>query len=743
MVIPMTAEPATRSAARPLDLLEPACVAWALVRVLVAAAGLSVLWLALAGAGAAAAWAVGAFAAGALLLALVLHVAPARRSARVLQVGLVGGAVLVTVAAAVAGPAESPFVLFYVWLAPCAFLVWPPRVAAVFVALLSLATAVLIGWHPGHTTVDVEDVPAWLIAIGGPLTIGWVVSRLGARVVERQHDATRATRWQGLVGGIAGRAISETHVTGTVARAAAQVLKDALDADWVAITVPDGDRTERVAAGVAPRQLAADLQRVSADGPERPRATMTIVRAAGPLDAEEAALARRIAEVLDVAARRAEHEHEARARIGRDPVTGLPGRELFMRALQDALARPGQGGVLLLLDLNDFGLVNDTLGPAAGDRLLREVAQRFRRVLDDHVEVARIGGDKFAVYDGRAAGGVPAVDLARQLQRSLREPFDLGGAEQHASASIGLLVLAPGAYGQAQEALRDGHVAQRRATALGRGRYEIFDEGMRQGLEQRRVLEHDLRQALERREFRLVYQPIVELGSERVIGAETLLRWEHPEQGLIGPATFIGVAESSDLIVPIGAWVLREALRQLKAWEETVPSLGDFRLGINLSGRQLADPSFVATVQRLLRTYGLQPSRIVFELTETALVDEGPQVEEAVRELKGLGVGLALDDFGTGYASLRYVRRFPFDSLKLDRSFVVGRTDEDVALVRAAIAMGGALGLTVLAEGIETPEHAAELEAMGCRLGQGFHFARPVAAAGLRTLLWQRSQSPA
>jgi EAL domain-containing protein (putative c-di-GMP-specific phosphodiesterase class I) len=203
----------------------------------------------------------------------------------------------------------------------------------------------------------------------------------------------------------------------------------------------------------------------------------------------------------------------------------------------------------------------------------------------------------------------------------------------------------------------------------------------------------------------------------------------------------MAVAEASELIVPIGGWVLREALRQLKAWEETVPELGDFRLNVNLSGRQLADPRLPATVAKLLRSYDLAPGRLAFELTETALVDEGAEAEAALEQLRAQGVGLALDDFGTGYASLQYVRRFPFDTLKLDRSFVSGRAPEDVALMRAAISMGDALGLTLLAEGIESEADAEELRAMGCRLGQGYHFARPAPAAELRALLWELAPS--
>jgi EAL domain-containing protein (putative c-di-GMP-specific phosphodiesterase class I) len=234
-----------------------------------------------------------------------------------------------------------------------------------------------------------------------------------------------------------------------------------------------------------------------------------------------------------------------------------------------------------------------------------------------------------------------------------------------------------------------------------------------------------------------VYQPIVELEHGGIVGAETLVRWQHPTRGIVGPGEFIEIAEASDLIVPLGGWILRESLRQVKAWEATAPEFEDFRLSINVSGRQLAEPGFATTVRRLLQMHDLDPRRIVFELTETAFADECQPVERAVHELRELGVQLALDDFGTGYASLSYVRRFVFDALKLDRSFVAGAGGRSVddALITAAISMGRAMGMRVVAEGVETEAQADALRSMGCTLGQGFLFARPVDAGGLRALV--------
>jgi EAL domain-containing protein (putative c-di-GMP-specific phosphodiesterase class I) len=272
----------------------------------------------------------------------------------------------------------------------------------------------------------------------------------------------------------------------------------------------------------------------------------------------------------------------------------------------------------------------------------------------------------------------------------------------------------------------------------------VFSSGLRHGLAQRRSLEQELRRALELREFGLVYQPLVDLTSGSVVGAEALLRWHHPERGVVAPSGFIDVAEATDLIVPIGGWVLRHALRQLKAWDESLGGLGDFQIGVNVSGRQLADGRFIPLLRRQLAKYQLDPRRVTCELTETALADESTQVERAVGQLKALGVDLALDDFGTGYASLRYVRRFDFDALKLDRSFIAGLgvNADDAALVAAALSMGSALNMKVVAEGVETDAQAERLQSMGCALAQGFRFARPMDAGALRRLLVaQRSGS--
>ena len=524
------------------------------------------------------------------------------------------------------------------------------------------------------------------------------------RLIDSHRGARRAAASYRLVADLARRAVEEVHADAALADEAMRVLVEALDADSARLL---------------------------------PAGKLAVTRRGRRFAQHERSVVESVAGVLAVANRRMVAERERRDRLGRDELTGLAGREGFAELLADALA-PGAGGdcvTVIVLDIDDFVVMNETLGHAAGDALLRGVADRLREVVGGDASLGRLGGDEFAVLEHGPCRQLQAVELARRVQKALRTPFEIEGARQHVSASLGIAICERG--GDPRGAIRDAHLAQRRAREQGRGRYELFDSRLRHGLAQRRSLEQDLRRALEQREFRLVYQPLIEIATGRIRGAEALLRWRHPERGEVGPLEFMEVAEASDLIVPIGSWALRQALRQLKAWDDNLPDADDFQLGVNVSGRQLADGRFIPLLRGQLEKYRLDPRRVTCELTETALADESPQVERAVGELKKLGVHLALDDFGTGYASLRYVRRFAFDSLKLDRSFVAGLgvSSDDTALVAAAISMGNALNMSVVAEGVESAEQAERLRSMGCELAQGFLFARPMEAGELRALV--------
>ena len=695
---------------RPFDLLDKRWI-YRMVATLLGISGvLNLAWLGLEREGGAARLLIAvSVLAIAAVIALVLA-RPPRDVRRFVSAALLGCGVLVTAQAAVAGPTTSPFALYYVWLAPIALLVWEPRRATAYVLALAGAFAGVLAFHATDSEHFLtRDLPALVLGMGGVATVGWTMRAVCRQLVRRHADAERAARAH--------------HGLTAFARHA--------------LAHPDDDAcmTDRAAAFIA-ETLGADRVELRGDDVE-------VVRPGRPLDDDEQMFVRGVTDVLALALAREAAEQRRRDELGRDALTGLPGRERFAQHLGDVVAA---GGTLMLLDVEDFGFVNETLGPHAGDAVLTGVASRLAGVLPPHALLARVGGDELALFDPGTTGEMAAMQLAGRLQTAVTAPVDLGDAQHHATLSIGIVVCAPDAYDGARDPMRDAHVAQRRAREVGRGRHELFDPATATGeaLEHRRRLEQELRDGVERHEFRLVYQPVVELDSGRIVGAETLVRWQHPTRGLVGPGEFIEAAEASDLIGPLGSWILREACRQLKAWRESSPDFDDFRLAVNLSGRQLADAGFVPSVRRLLDRYEIDGRSLVFELTETALAAESGQVSDAVAELRELGIRLALDDFGTGYASISYVRRFAFDTLKLDRSFVggLGRSEEDAALINAAISMGGALNMHIVAEGVETEEQADALRELGCGLAQGFLYSRPVGASAIRNMMRRNAGVP-
>jgi diguanylate cyclase (GGDEF)-like protein/PAS domain S-box-containing protein len=412
-----------------------------------------------------------------------------------------------------------------------------------------------------------------------------------------------------------------------------------------------------------------------------------------------------------------------------DPLTGLPNRALFLDRLDQALARvrrhPGTIAVLFV-DLDRFKIVNDTCGHQAGDEILRAVASLFEGMVRPEDTVARLGGDEFAVCCEQLAGPAEAVALAERLTTAVSQPFVVSGREFYVTPSIGI-VLGTGVPGEtASTLLRDADAAMYHAKDRGRGRIELFDHGMRTEVLRKAEVASELRHAVERGEFVLHYQPIVRLADGTLTGFEALLRWDHPGRGLLLPRAFIDVAEDTNLIVPIGAWVLGEAGRQLAAWRDELPE-HPITISVNLSARQIADLDLVATVRDTLTRHQLEPSRLSFEITESTLMEDAEGSVATLRELKALGVQLAIDDFGTGYSSLAYLKRFPVDFLKIDRSFVSGldTESEDAVIVKAVVELGRALGLGVVAEGVETDGQLAELERIGCELAQGYRWSMP------------------
>jgi diguanylate cyclase (GGDEF)-like protein len=451
-----------------------------------------------------------------------------------------------------------------------------------------------------------------------------------------------------------------------------------------------------------------------------------------------------IANVLANAIERRRAEEQTQHEALHDPLTGLPNRSLFLDRLEHALsvtARRESSVAVLFLDLDQFKLVNDSLGHAAGDELLSSVAPRLEQALRPGDTVARFGGDEFAVLAEDIGSERGATRIAERIAESLSRPFVLRDREHFVSASIGISI---GTGSEQPEALiRDADSALYRAKERGRGGYEIFDEVMRSRVIEHMQIENDLRRAIQRGELELYYQPVIRLHSGAVVSMEALLRWNHPERGMVGPLSFIPVAEESRLIIPIGRWVIEQACRQVAAWQQLKPDQAPMSVAVNISARQLADPELISHIEGSVRANRIDPSTLWLELTETAVLEDTDFVERSLRQLKGLGLRLVLDDFGVGFSSLGYLKRLPLSLIKLDRSFVenVPENAHDAAIVRAVCQMAGTIGIGVVAEGVETEEQVRAARDLGCGYAQGFHFARPMPADEVEDLLEREPSS--
>jgi diguanylate cyclase (GGDEF)-like protein/PAS domain S-box-containing protein len=422
-----------------------------------------------------------------------------------------------------------------------------------------------------------------------------------------------------------------------------------------------------------------------------------------------------------------------------DTQTILPDRVQFDRWLAGAAARaagvPGTIAVVLL-DLDRFKAINNSMGHDAGDRVLASVAQRLKQAAGSGELVARFGGDEFlALFENR--DGEAHTDASAFIERAraaLIEPLEIDGTEVFLDASVGVAVNSYGPV-DAAKLLSNAEAAMYKAKRRGGSSVETFGESMRIELLDRMTTEHSLHRALERSELLLHYQPVVELHGETTVGVEALIRWQHPEQGLVPPYRFIPVAEESGLIIPIGAWVLEQACHQLRRWNLEGRGCTQGSVEVNLSARQIDDPRIVQTVEGILVRTGVPPEQLTLEITESALMEDAASALGALQALKEIGVLLAIDDFGTGYSSLSYLQRFPLDILKVDRLFVeaLGVNAEGEEIVSAVINLAHALGLTVVAEGVETSEQLQILRGLECDLAQGFLFSRPLPAAEIGT----------
>ena len=434
-------------------------------------------------------------------------------------------------------------------------------------------------------------------------------------------------------------------------------------------------------------------------------------------------------------------EEQLRHQAFHDPLTQLPNRALFMDRLEHALVRRERSEkavAVLFLDLDNFKLVNDSLGHEFGDRLLVSVAERLRRCLRAEDTAARFGGDEFAILLEDLTDANDAVRVADQITRALKAPFALESREVFVTTSIGI-ALGTSERQRPTDILRNADVALYQAKDRGKATWEVFDATMNvlavDGLD----VAADLRRAIERGELAVYYQPQLDLPTGEIMGWEALVRWMHPERGPVPPEVFLSIAEETGLIVQIGSLVLEEACRQAKEWQELHPAADtSLKMSVNLSARQLQRPDeLIREVVRILEKTGLAPGSLVLEITESMIMEDAEHNVDVLGRLKDLGIRVAVDDFGTGYSNLAYLKRFPVDMLKVDKSFVdgLGENSEDMAIVEAVVSLAHALGMSTIAEGIETTEQLERLQALGCQLGQGYYFSEPLPAHKARTLI--------
>ncbi|HZG39595.1 MAG TPA: EAL domain-containing protein [Nodosilinea sp.] len=459
-----------------------------------------------------------------------------------------------------------------------------------------------------------------------------------------------------------------------------------------------------------------------------------------PLSGPGAAVA--LLTLRDISAAK-QQEALQREQAFQDSLTGLPNRHLFMDRLSHALCRAQVNSqalmALLFIDLDRFKAINEQLGPQGGDDVLVEIGARLRSQLRPDATIARLGGDKFAVLLEDIATSSTAIDIAEHIHAAIAQPFLQQQQEVGINASIGI-ALGFDAYESADDWLRDAEAAMGKIKDRPDQIWHVFVSSVQVQQDLRLRTEIDLRQALTHNELRLHYQPIVSINTEEISGFEALVRWQHPTRGLLMPGEFIQIAEATGLIIPLGWWVLAEACRQMQVWTVASPAMAGFTVSVNMSSKQFSEQNLVEKIQQILAETGFAPNRLKIEITEGVLIDHSDSIIETLEQIKALGIQLLVDDFGTGYSSLSYLHRFPFDCLKIDRSFIENADQdfEKLEILQSVVRLAWNLGLDVVAEGVETTRHHAQLKALRCELGQGYLFSHPLPPAAIEAMMAEK-----
>ena len=575
---------------------------------------------------------------------------------------------------------------------------------------------------------------AWVVCISAALLFARQAITTARMVAIQTGLATRSTearfnaliRNTGDVIAIVSPDATVTYVTPTAERIFGFAAQDLVGQHLDELVVYD-DRArlrEFLAQDLAQPGASATMEARVPRGDERER----VVEVHGTNMDAEPAIGGRLLNLRDATDRRGAEEQLKRMAL-HDPLTLLANRSLFRDRVEHAVAvskRNGRGIAVMFVDLDNFKRINDSFGHAIGDRVLHRSAQRLVKATRNGDTVARLGGDEFAVLLENLIEREAVIEIAARVVASLQESLDLPGeGDLRVSASVGVAFLAPDEG--VEELMRNADVAMYAAKSAGKGRHAVYEPSMQGVATRRRELEAEIGKAIEGNQFLLLYQPIVELHSGYLLGVEALIRWKHPERGMLGPAEFIPVAEETGQIVPLGRWVLAQACREVKVWQARLPEGRQVRVGVNISAVQLAKSDICADVQKALGISRIDPGCLVLELTESVLMHNSESVLATLQELKKLGVRIAIDDFGTGYSSLSYLHRFPIDILKIDRSFVerLGGVEGGEDFARAIITLGGTLDLEVVAEGIELEHQQRELIELGCVAGQGYYYSKP------------------